>query len=233
MTSSVNTVFAALSALASLVSPLRAQNEFRMSAGNAEVSTRLANRVAQAVSREWNVDIRSVVLSWGAGSLGSVPDTAGFRLLGGDGGWFSLQLEPVKGGVAWIRLRAGVTLDQPIATRALPAGSVIGPEDLRIEPRVHWGQPSSELALMAEPGWVVRRPVASGDPLEGFRVAPPPVVNAGKPVRISYNLGNVSVALDGVALNDAAVGQAVRVRTASRIGTVAGTVTAPGEARMN
>jgi flagella basal body P-ring formation protein FlgA len=59
------------------------------------------------------------------------------------------------------------------------------------------------------------------------------VVSAGKPVRVLWNEGNVSVAVEGVALNDAAVGQSVRVRTSGRIGVVAGTATAPGVARMN
>lgn len=226
-------MFAVLSALASLVSPLRAQNQARISVSTGDVSPRLSRRVAQALSREWNVDTGDVVLSWGSGSPTAVPDTAGFKLIGGDGGWFSLQMESVKGAVAWMRLRAGVTVDQPVATRALPAGSVIGTDDLRMEPTVRWGPPPADAGPVAEAGWVVKRPVAGGESLEGFRVAPPPVVSAGKPVKIFYNVGNVSVALDGVALNDAALGQAVRVRTSSRIGTVAGTAVAPGEARMN
>jgi flagella basal body P-ring formation protein FlgA len=226
-------MFALLSALASIGSPLRAQNQARMSASQGDVSDRLSSRVAQAVAREWNVDTASVVLSWGSGSLGQVPDTAGFKLIGGDAGWFSIQMEPVKGAVAWMRVRAGVTIEQPIATRALSAGSVIGNEDLRMEPRVRWGPPAAEPDRLVEAGWVVKRPIAGGEPLEGFRVAPPPVVSAGKTVRILYNVGNVSVALEGVALNDAAVGQPVRVRTSSRVGTVAATAVAPGEARMN
>lgn len=233
MTSSGKLVFAALSTFASLVTPLRLQAQARMAAGTGDVSARLTSRVAQAISREWDVDTASLVLTWGNGALGSIPDTAGFKLIGGDAGWFSVQMEPVRGAVAWLRLRAGVTIAQPVATRALPAGSVIGEGDLRIEPRVHWGQPAPASGEVAAPGWIVKRPVAGGEVLEGFRVAPPPVVSAGKPVRIYYNMGNVSVALEGVALNDAAVGQAVRVRTESRIGTVAGTAVAPGEARMN
>lgn len=226
-------MFAALSALASLVTPLKAQQQARMSASQGDLSPRLSSRVARAVAREWDVDTARVVLSWGSGSLGQVPDTSGFRLIGGDAGWFSLQMEPVRGAVAWLRVRAGVTIDQPIATRALPAGSVIGDQDLRMEPRVRWGPPPAEPERVAQVGWVVKRPVAGGEPLEGFRVSPPPVVSAGKTVRILYNVGNVSVALEGVALNDAALGQPVRVRTSSRIGTVAGTAVAPGEARMN
>ena len=226
-------MFAAFSALASLVSPAGAQSQARLSVSTGEISPRLAARVARAIAREWNVDTGSVVLSWGSGSLGSIPDSAGFRLIGGEGGWFSVQMEPVKGATAWIRLRAGVTVDQAIATRALPAGGVLGAADMRIEPRLRWGPPPLDSVPQAALGWVIRRPVAGGDVLEGWRVAPPPVVSAGKPVLVRWNTGTVSVALEGVALNDAAVGQSVRVRTAGRVGIVAGTVTAPGEARMN
>lgn len=226
-------VFAGLSALAALVSPARAHAQARLSAGTGEVPARLNARVARTIAREWDVDTGSVVLSWGAGSLGSIPDTAAFRLMGGDGGWFSVQMEPAKGAIAWLRLRAGVTVDQAIATRALPAGVVLGAGDIRVEPRLRWGPPPLAPAPQAEPGWVIRRPVAGGDVLEGWRVAPPPVVSAGKPVLVRWNTGNVSVALEGVALNDAAVGQSVRVRTSGRIGVVAGTATAPGEARID
>lgn len=232
MTSFANLImFAALSALTSLVTPLRAQARLSVSTG--EVSPRLSRRVAQAIGREWDVDTGRVVLSWGSGTLGQVPDTAGFKLVGGDAGWFSLQMGSGRGVVAWLRVRAGVTIEQQVATRALTAGSVIRAEDLRLEPRIHWGPPSAGPDRVVEAGWVVKRPIARGEPLEGFRVAPPPVVSAGKPVRMLFNAGNVSVALEGVALNDAAVGQPVRVRTSSRIGTVAGTAVAPGEARMN
>jgi flagella basal body P-ring formation protein FlgA len=226
-------VFAALSALASLVSPSRAESQARLSVSTGEVPPRLAARVALAIGREWGVDSSGLVLSWGTGSLAQVPDSSAFRLVGGEGGWLSLLVEPAKGAAVWIRLRAGITVDQAIAVRALPAGTVLGPDDMRVEPRLRWGPPAPDAARQAETGWVVKRPVAGGDALEGWRVAPPPVVSAGKPVRMLWNEGNVSVALEGVALNDAALGQPVRVRTSGRVGVVAGTAIAPGQARMN
>ncbi len=222
-----------LSALASLVMPVRSEAQARLSVSTGEVPPRLAARVARAIGREWGVDTAGLVLSWGTGSLNQVPDSSAFRLIGGEAGWFSLLVEPASGQSAWIRLRAGRTVAQVVATRALPAGAVLGPEDMRVEPRLSWGAPARDSVNATAPGWVVKRPVAGGDVLEGWRVAPPPVVSAGKPVRVLWNEGNVSVALEGVALNDAAVGQSVRVRTSGRIGVVAGTATAPGVARMN
>lgn len=226
-------MFAAIASLASLVTPGRSHAQARLAlVGAGSVSERLSARVAEAISREWEVDVGRVVLSWGSGSLGQVPDTSAFRLIGGEAGWFSLMLEPAHGPTAFFRLRAGVAVEGLIAARALVPGTVLGENDFRLEPRVHWGPLPRDPEPRAAAGWIVRRPIASGDALEGFRVAPPPVVSAGKPVRMYYNAGSVSVALDGVALNDAAVGQPVRVRTPGRIGVVAGTAVAPGEARM-
>jgi flagella basal body P-ring formation protein FlgA len=234
MTSSAKTiVLAALASLASLVSPGRSHAQVRMAyIGTGDIPARLSARVAETISREWQVDTSQVVLSWGSGTLGQVPDTSAFRLIGGEGGWFTLILDAAHGPTAFFRLRAGVTLEQPVATHALVPGAVLSAADIRNEPRVHWGPLPLEPESQAGPGWVVRRPIAGGEVIEGFRVAPPPVVSAGKPVRMYYNTGSVSVAIDGVALNDAAVGQPVRMRTTGRVGVVAGTAIAPGEARM-
>lgn len=226
-------MIAALASLASLVAPRRAHAQARLAfIGTGSVPARLSARVAETISREWQVDTSRVVLSWGNNVPAELSDTAAFRLIGGESGWFSLMLEPAKGPTTWLRLRAGITVDVAVAAHALVPGTVLQEADIRREPRVHWGPLPLTPEPMAEPGWVVRRPLAGGDPLEGFRVTPPPVVSAGKPVRMYYNVGSVSVAIDGVALNDAAVGQPVRVRTGGRSGVVAGTAVAPGEARM-
>ena len=223
----------ALSALASLVSPLRGQAQARLSLSRGEVPPRLAARVAVALAREWGVDTAGLVLSWGTGNLRGIPDSSGFRLVGGEGGWYSVLVEPPGGPSVLIRLRAGLTVTRVVAVRALPAGTVLSQDDLRVQPGLRWGAPERDSLPSAEPGWVVKRPVARGDALEGWRVAPPAVVSAGKPVRVLWHEGNVSVALEGVALNDAAIGQSVRVRTRGRVGVVAGTAVAPGQARMN
>ncbi|HWA55861.1 MAG TPA: flagellar basal body P-ring formation chaperone FlgA [Gemmatimonadales bacterium] len=223
----------ALASLASLVSPGRSSAQARLAfVGTGDVSPRLSARVAAAISREWRVDTSRIVLSWGSASPAPVSDTAGFRLIGGEGGWFSLLFEQGRGPGAWLRLRAGIAVEQPVATRALTPGTVLGAGDIRIEPRVNWGPLPADSEASAEAGWVVRRPIAGGEVLAGFRVAPPPVVTAGKPVKMYYNTGRVSVAIEGVALNDAAMGQPVRMRTTGRIGVMAGTAVAPGEARM-
>ncbi len=197
------------------------------------LAPRLAQRVTAAVAASWGVDTASLVLSWGSGALSGLPDSSAFRLLGGgEGGWFAVNFEPPGRPPLAVRLRAGITRSRLVAARALRPGMRLSEPDLRPESHIAWGPP----ALAEEPvptvGWVVRRPTTPGMPLDRSRVGPPPAIAAGQPVRVQWAVGSVSVTLEGTALNDAVVGETVRVRTGGRTGVLRGTVTAPGEARM-
>lgn len=225
-------MFSLATAFSALTGALRGQAAPRLVADAGGVSPVLAGRVAQQVARTWAVDTTGLILSWGSGSLAGVPDTAPFRLLGrGEGGWFAVTVEEPGRPVLAIRLRAGIAGQRIVAARALRAGARLVAEDLREEPHLAWGPPPADPAR-PEAGWVVRRAVSEGDPLDPIRVAPPPVVQSGQPMRLIWSEGSVSVALEGTAINDAAMGQPVRVRTESRSGVLLGIVTAPGEARM-
>jgi flagella basal body P-ring formation protein FlgA len=216
-----------------LFTPLAGQQPARLTAVSGALSPRLAARVAEAVARSWAVDTTGLVLSWGSGALGDLPDASGFRLLGnGDGGWYAVTFEPRGRPPVAVRLRVGVTVPRLVAARALRPGMTLVEGDLRAEPHVQWGPPLADLAPRPAAGWLVRRAVAAGEALVPPRVAPPPVIAAGQPVRVHWSEGNVSVALEGTALNDAVVGETVRVRTGRRTGVLIGTVVAPGEARM-
>jgi len=199
----------------------------------AQVAPALEARVRRAVATAWDADSAQVVLAWGSGPLRQLEDTAGFRLLGrGEGGWFALVVDGPGGRPVALRLRAGIRGTRAVAARALVAGTRLVPDDIRLEPWTRW-DPPGDTGDVVEAGWVVRRRLAPGDALEGYRVSPPPVVEQGSPVRVWWRDGNVQVALAGVALNDAGLGQPVKVRTEGRTGVIAGTVTAAGEARMN
>ena len=224
-------VLAALVAV--LPGPARAQAPVRLAAQAAPVPARLQARVAEAVAKTWGVDTTGLVLSWGVGSLAHVPDTSSFRLLGnGDGGWFAVMVTPPGQPVAAIRLRAGLVRERLVAARALRSGLKLVAGDIRREQHLRWGPPETPDDVDVQEGWVVRRPLSAGEELLRPRVAPPPVVLAGQPVRLLWQEGNVAVAIEGTALNDAALGAAVRIRTTRRRGTVQATATAPGEARM-
>jgi flagella basal body P-ring formation protein FlgA len=225
-------MFSVLAALGAATSALRGQTPPRLTVQSGEVDPRLAARVAAAVARTWGIDTAGLMMSWGTGSLAGVPDSAEFHLLGrGEGGWFAVTFESAGRQPVAVRLRAGIAGRRLVATRALRVGMRLVEGDMREEPYLQWGPPAQESATPA-PGWVVRRILTPGDPLDLSRVAPPPLVEAGQPVRLIWNEGNVSIALEGVALHAAAMGETVRVRTGGRSGVVLGTVTALGEARM-
>ncbi len=221
-----------LAALGAATSALKGQAPPRLTAHSGDISPRLAARVAAQVARTWGVDATGLVMSWGTGSLAGVPDTAEFHLLGrGDGGWFAVTFETENRQQVAVRLRAGIAGRRLVAARALRVGMRLVEGDIREEPYLQWGPPIQE-SFAPAPGWVVRRILTPGDPLDGSRVAPPPLVEAGQPVRLLWNEGNVSIALEGVALHAAAMGETVRIRTSGRNGVVLATVTALGEARM-
>jgi flagella basal body P-ring formation protein FlgA len=185
------------------------------------------------VASAWGVDTAGLVLSWGTGSLTDCPDTSAFRLRGaGEDGWFAVTVEAAGRSMRAIRLRAGIAGRRLVAARALRPGMLLTEEDLRDEPHLRWGPPPATDQPEPGAGWVVRRIIAPGDALDRSRVAPPPAVEAGHPVRIFWQQGSVSVALDGTALNDAAIGGTIRVRLPERKSVLVGTVTAPGQARM-
>lgn len=214
---------------------LRAQSHSaRLSAASDSVPDGFTARVAAAVAHDWGVPASGLVLSWGRGPLAQITDTSSFKLLGlGDGGWLAVVLDPDGPRPAALRLRVGFTEDQVVAARPIRAGTVLADADFRIEPHVHWGPPDTAQHTVPSAGWVAKRGIAAGAVLEPGRVAPPPVIKAGAPVRVTYLGGNVSVALEGVALNDGATGEIVRVRTPRKTGVVSARVTAPGEAVVN
>ena len=225
-------MFSAMTLLGAVTSSIKGQAPARLTAQAGDIAPRLSARVAEQVARIWATDSAGLVLSWGSGSLAGVPDTTTFHLLGrGEGGWFAVTFEPAGRPQIAIRLRAGIAGRRLVAARALRVGMRLVEADIREEPWLQWGPPV-EGAELPTAGWVVRRLLSPGDPLDLIRVAPPPLVDAGQPVRLIWNEGNVSVALEGVAMHAAAMGQTVRVRTGGRAGVVLGTVTAPGEARM-
>ncbi len=214
--------------LASAPSSLVAQ------AGDGTVPAGLQARLAAAVAKSWGVDTTGLVLAWGNGSLAGVPDSSPFRLLGGgEGGWFALLVEPPHRVPVAIRLRAGIGGRRQVAARAIAAGQMLAAGDIRAEAHVHWGPPAGGSFPAVEAGWVARRRMVPGAVLDAAHVGPAPVVSAGQAVRVHWNAGSVTVALEGVALHDAALGAPLRVRTVRQRGVLQTTVTAPGEARMN
>jgi flagella basal body P-ring formation protein FlgA len=201
--------------------PVRAQN----AAGPGQLPPGLAARVAAQVAVVWAVAPDAVRLEWGHRALPvTLTDSTPLRLLGrGDGGWFAVVFEPKGGPQLAARVRAGVLDSVALAARPLAAGTRLAPQDIGRELRLRWGRAPSDSAR-PEAGWLVRRAVVAGTPLDSPVAVPPPAISAGAPVRLQYTQGMVTVSLGGTALQDGRLGQHILVRPDGRRLAVRGIV---------
>ncbi len=101
-----------------------------------------------------------------------------------------------------------------VATHALQRGATLTAEDIAIvDTTIVWRWTTiAPDTVLAQPGWVTRRPIAAGEVLRAPGVGAPPVVNAGATVAVLYQDGPVRLRLSGVATNTAALGAPVGVR---------------------
>ncbi len=175
----------------------------------------LESRVRAAVAERWGVDAVVVRLEWGqVREPRAVPADAPFRLIGsGAGGSWVVAFEPAGDAPLHVRVRAGTEVERAVAARDLERDVVLAEGDIAYRSVVEWGAPRAAEAV--RPGWVTRRRIALGQPLEAPAVAPPPVVRAGEPVRAVWTRGAITLSLEGVALGTAAVGEKVSFRTES------------------
>jgi flagella basal body P-ring formation protein FlgA len=201
--------------------------------GAPPVPPAVAERVAERIAGEWRVPAAALQLDWGRASGRQPESDASFRLVGkGADGWFVAVFDPPTSRALSVRVRAGVDDTVMVAARPLAAGTRLGPDDARPEPRLRWGPPADDAAPVPGPGWEVRRPLASGEPLVWPAVVPPQVISPGEPVRLLWVHGGVSVTLTGVALNAARQGETVRVRVEGRRNRLVGIATGPGMATL-
>jgi flagella basal body P-ring formation protein FlgA len=101
-----------------------------------------------------------------------------------------------------------------VARESLSARSVVGPDALEERLVDYEYPPSSYLVNPRLPaGTYVTRPLAAGQAVLADWLAHPPVISAGQRVRVQVEGGGFSVSQEGQALNNAAVGEVVRVKT--------------------
>ena len=198
--------------------PARAQSA-------AQVPPGLGAQVAAQVAERWAVAPEAVRLEWGRGALAAaLTASTPFRLLGrGDAGWFAVVFEPPGGPQLAVRVRAGVLDSVVLAARPLAALTRLAPADITRQLRLRWGSAPAASAR-PEAGWLLRRAVAAGTPLDSPLAVPPPLISAGTPVRLLYGQGAVTVSLRATALQDGRLGQRILVRPDGRRLAVSGTV---------
>ncbi|WP_247878171.1 flagellar basal body P-ring formation chaperone FlgA [Azospirillum sp. TSO22-1] len=124
--------------------------------------------------------------------------------------------------------RAQITVEVPVPVRRIQPGEVIAESDLttiamQFE-RITGGVVASREALV---GQASRRQLSPGRLIQASAVGTPIVVQRNKPVTIVYEDGPLQLAARGRALQDAGIGDSVRVMNATSSIVVTGTVTGP------
>ena len=190
-------------------------------------------RVSAGIAQRGNVPASAVRLAWGAlPSAGMPAANAPFRILGGANGWFVLSID-TGGDVEALRVRAGGEDSVCVAARDMARGEQLHEGDFALTTRVRWGAPRSN---RGEPrpsaGWQLRRTVITGTVIDRPTALPPELVSAGDRIELWWNRGDVALALSGVALHGARLGEAVRVRIDGRPRPLLAIVDAPGRARI-
>ncbi len=136
-------------------------------------------------------------------------------------------------------LTAQVRLSRPVvvAARPLSLGNIVQRDDVRLETRVCDEGPPEGLGRTEEViGQQVRRLVPAGAIVTPDALKSVPLVQRARPVTVLSETGGVRVRVTGVALDDGAYGDAVRVRLGDARNsrqTLRGVVTGLGTVRLN
>jgi flagella basal body P-ring formation protein FlgA len=127
------------------------------------------------------------------------------------------------------RIWAGVPAAVPV--RRIPAGQVLQPDDIRIE-RVRADRAAGLADPDAVPGLAARRPIAAGQPLAERDLGRPAVVAKNAAVMMAIVMPGMSIAAQGRALQDGAVGETIRVQNVASRAVLEAEVIGPGRVRI-
>lgn len=119
-----------------------------------------------------------------------------------------------------------------ILIRDIARGDVIGADDL------DWADATATRArgiseFDAAVGMEARRSLKSGQHILVNDIKAPSVIRKGDPVKLVYATGGVRLSVDGVAQNEAALGESVRILNTYSKRTVDAVAAGHGEARIN
>jgi len=113
----------------------------------------------------------------------------------------------------------------PVPKRLISAGDIITADDLEWQP-VHLARLSGNSLTDAEQlvGRMARRPLKAGQILRQTDVAVSPVIHKNDLIRLVVQTGQMTLSVQGKALQDAAMGQAIRVVNVNSNRQLSGTV---------
>ncbi len=156
----------------------------------------------------------------------------------------ALRFDPATGRFAAILLRdadrvrvtgeAWAEVQAAMPARPLPPGTVIQAEDLSRQPlRLDRGGGAVLTDAEVLVGMQVKRALTPGRPIPASAVTSPALVRRNKPVALEYRSGPLLLAAKGRALEDAGLGEMVRVQNLDSGKTITGTVRGPGLVSAN
>ena len=125
-------------------------------------------------------------------------------------------------------LVAGPALgDTLVAARNIPAQTLIGPDDLLLQPVDVPGGTDDALLLV---GMEARTALYAGRPVRPGDVGAPALVDRNQIISLIYDVGGLRIATEGRALGRAGEGDVIRVMNLSSRATVSARIAASGEA---
>lgn len=153
-------------------------------------------------------------------------------------GRFTALLSITAGGMAPFNARlsghAQEMVDVEVAARRLGAGEVVAAGDLQ-PARVRAGLVRSEPARLPEQavGLALRHAVVAGAPVLLGELERPAVMQRGASVQVLLDLPGLSISLQGLAMEPAALGERVHVLNPASRAVMDGEVTAPLQVRVS
>jgi flagellar basal body P-ring formation protein FlgA len=127
--------------------------------------------------------------------------------------------------ILWLVLAGPVLAENVVATRTIPAGSVIGPEDVTLVDAVLPGALTDvSLAL----GQEARTAIYAGRAVRSSDLGPPTLVQRNQLVPLIYRSGGLAISTEGRARARGSVGDVIRIMNLGSRTTVSGRIGADG-----
>lgn len=121
-----------------------------------------------------------------------------------------------------------------VTNRALPMGSAVGPEDVRLETRRFPGTSRCcATTIESVVGLLVRRSLSAETVLPMDALDRPPAIRRGEVVVVVAALPGVEIRSSGVALADARTGETVRIRHSTSLKVIQARADTPGVVRVD
>jgi flagella basal body P-ring formation protein FlgA len=117
-----------------------------------------------------------------------------------------------------------------VAARTIPAQTLIGPDDLMVQPTDVPGGTDDPLLLI---GMEARTALYAGRPVLPADVGFPAVVDRNQIIPIVYDVGSLTITTEGRALGRGGVGEIIRVMNLTSKATVTAQIGADGAAHVS